>query len=385
MKSLTEKLKILRGLDENPAFRAFARLDGGRNEEFLYTLYESRAEKNFTEFICDLILYDDNAFARACAKNEKPYDYLFKAYSDDISEIWKKLDELEAENYFRKGTFFAPFSADPEKTAAALAEFYRKNGYGIFAKYKAFTYADGKISPIKRVSEITLNDLKDYGEEKAAICNNVKFFLDGLSCSDMLLYGDKGTGKSSTVQAVLNAYAERGLRMVELSDESLTRLPALFALLEGNPLKFIVFIDDLSLSEDDERLSALKGALEGSLSAGGDNVMIVATSNRRHIVKESFRDRENSVHPADVSNEQLSLADRFALTVYFSTTDKAGYLSIVRQLAADMKIRMDEEKLCALAERWAVVKGGRSPRRAAQFVEFVYSCEKSGTEIDFAM
>ncbi len=384
MNSLTGKLKILRGLETNPVFRAFARLNGGGSyDEFLYAVYENCAEKNFTDYLCDAILYDDNAFARACAKGDKPYDYLFKAYSDDIAAIWNELNPLTAGNYFRKGSYPAPFSPDPEKTTAALADFYRKNGYGIFAKYKAFTYSQGKLTPIKRVSEISLNDLKDYAEEKTAICNNVKFFLNGLPCSDMLLYGDKGTGKSSTVQAVLNAYAERGLRMIELKESDLTELPTLKNILDGNPLKFVIFIDDLSLSENDERLSAFKGALEGSLSAGTGNIMIAATSNRRHIVRESFSERENSVHPTDVSGEQLSLADRFALTVYFSATDKAGYLSIVRQLAADTKLKTDAETLCALAERWAVIKGGRSPRRAAQFIEFAYSCEKSGTEIGF--
>jgi hypothetical protein len=160
-------------------------------------------------------------------------------------------------------------------------------------------------------------------------------------------------------------------------------IPEIKQLIANNPLKFIIFIDDLSLGEYDDKVSTLKASLEGSVSSGADNAMIVATSNRRHIVKESFNDRENSVHPSDSMDEQLSLSDRFGLTVNFSTTDKAEYLSIITQLAADRHLTTNNDKLAALAERWALVKGGRSPRRAKQFIDLVYSCEKRGTEIEF--
>ena len=154
-------------------------------------------------------------------------------------------------------------------------------------------------------------------------------------------------------------------------------------MLVGLPFKFFLFIDDLSLEERDDKVTSLKASLEGSLSEKGSNVMIVATSNRRHILKENFSDRENSVHARDTMEEQLSLSDRFGLTVCFSSTGKAEYLSIVRQLAADRKLEIGEEELFALAERWALVKGGRSPRRAKQFIDYVYACTAKQIPIEF--
>ena len=197
----------------------------------------------------------------------------------------------------------------------------------------------------------------------------------------MLLYGDKGTGKSSTVHAMLNKYAQQGLRAVEIRKDQIPEINAVKELLAALPFRFLLFIDDLSLEERDGKVTALKAGLEGSMHEKSSNVMIVATSNRRHILKENFSDRENSVHARDTMEEQLSLSDRFGLTVCFSSTGKAEYLSIVRQLAADAKLQMDENTLFALAERWALSKGGRSPRRAKQFIDYVYACQVKGTEI----
>ena len=198
----------------------------------------------------------------------------------------------------------------------------------------------------------------------------------------MLLYGDRGTGKSSTVHAMLNRYFESGLRIVELNKENMLDLPKLRQILSSNPLRFIIFIDDLSLNEGDDKISGLKAALEGSVAGKTDNTMIVATSNRRHIVKESLSDRENSVHVNDSLQEQLSLSDRFGITVLFSSTGKAEYLSIVAGLCADYKIEYNEH-IADLAERWALSKGGRSPRRARQFADLALSCIKKHEEIGF--
>ena len=168
-----------------------------------------------------------------------------------------------------------------------------------------------------------------------------------------------------------------------MQKDQLSEITALKELLSALPFRFLLFIDDLSLEERDEKVTSLKASLEGSMSATSANVMIVATSNRRHILRENFSDRDNSVHARDTMEEQLSLSDRFGLTVCFSSTGKAEYLSIVRQLAADAGIRMADEELCLLAERWAIVKGGRSPRRAKQFIDTVYACEAKNTEIRF--
>ena len=175
---------------------------------------------------------------------------------------------------------------------------------------------------------------------------------------------------------------EGGLRCVEIPKEQICLINKVKEVLSALPFKFILFIDDLSLEERDEKVTALKAGLEGSIHERSANVMIAATSNRRHIVKENFSDRENSVHARDTMEEQLSLSDRFGLTVCFSSTGKAEYLSIVKQLAADARIEIPDEELCSLAERWALVKGGRSPRRAKQFIDYVYSCLAKHIPID---
>ena len=255
-----------------------------------------------------------------------------------------------------------------------LQAYYAKNGCGKWLSHTAFRY-DGDLQPILTPSAVTLGELKGYESEKAEVRDNFENFVSGLPYSDMLLYGDRGTGKSSTVHAM---FSSRKLRLVEIDKENILALPRLRALLSAEPMKFVVFIDDFSLREEDDRVSTLKAALQGSMEGHAGNVMIVATSNRRHIVEESFDTRMNSVHANDSEEELLSLSDRFGITVLFATTGKKEYLAIVRALAADLGIKTATEQLDLLAERWAMVRGGRSPRRARQFVGYLFACEQKG-------
>ena len=170
---------------------------------------------------------------------------------------------------------------------------------------------------------------------------------------------------------------------MELSKEQLLSLPLLKEKLGAVPLKFIIYIDDLSLTEGDERFTSLKAALEGSFGVKGKNTIVCATSNRRHIVKESFSDRRDSIHENECMQEQLSLSDRFGLTVLFSSTNKAQYLSIVNQLADDCGLKTPREELFRLAEQWAISKGGRSPRRARQFIDSAYAAEQRKMALEF--
>ena len=282
------------------------------------------------------------------------------------------------------GTHNNQFTYSSTRTSQrrALSCIYQSKRTRRRRKHRAFGYSDGELIPIENPSRITLAELKGYTLEKRTIESNILSFLHGLPYGNMLLYGDRGTGKSSTVHAMLNRYFESGLRIVELNKENMLDLPKLRQILSSNPLRFIIFIDDLSLNEGDDKISGLKAALEGSVAGKTDNTMIVATSNRRHIVKESLSDRENSVHVNDSLQEQLSLSDRFGITVLFSSTGKAEYLSIVAGLCADYKIEYNEH-IADLAERWALSKGGRSPRRARQFADLALSCIKKHEEIDF--
>lgn len=387
MNNYIERLRVLRNLKNNGLICSLLvyhnEKGDGAYDNLLYEVYAAGAEEKLLGAVQNAILHDVNAFSVACAKSENISDFLKKAYISDLKIILATVNGLAGSKDFSLGAPLPLFDTDIATVLGArLENFYRENGYGQFIDGKAFGYSDGKFEPLSGTADITLSQLKNYESEKTLIDTNVKNFLENLPFSHMLLYGDRGTGKSSTVHAMLNAYCDKGLRLIELDKNDLPAIKKIKQQLAPLPLKFIIFIDDLTLDEQDERTSALKSAVEGSV-VYGNNIMIVATSNRRHVVKESFSERDNSVHPADSIEEQLSLSDRFGLTVMFSSTDKASYLSIVRQLAADRRLGTATEQLETLAERWAIANGGRSPRRAKQFVDFVYACEQSGRALEF--
>lgn len=386
MNNIINSLKILRNLVKDKLFLAAVKLNEEHTQNhqnnFSFAAFSLNAEEGIYAYIENLILFDENPFSIACAKGTVS-QRLINAFTDDIKIIFDMLKNIPPCEDFCFGVDIPLFNRNsPTVTADNLINFYKKNGYGKFAKHSAFIYRNGQIEPIVHASQIQLDDLKDYVDEKRAIINNVRDFLNNLPYSHTLLYGDRGTGKSSTIHAVLNRFYKDGLRLIEVEKEDLCSIKRIRDLVSEIPLKFIIFTDDLTFNENDNGVSALKAAVEGSLICGS-NSMIVATSNRRHIVSESFTSRENSLHPSDLKEDQLSLSDRFGLTVIFSTTDKPKYLSIVRQLAEKLAVTLATEELETLAERWAVIKGGRSPRRAEQFVNFIYSCQKSGREIEF--
>ena len=186
----------------------------------------------------------------------------------------------------------------------------------------------------------------------------------------MLLYGDAGTGKSSAIKAIANEYAARGLRLVEVKKNQLYQIPDLMDQLAANPLKFILFIDDLSFTTNDDNFAALKAILEGSVGGRAGNIAVYATSNRRHLIKETLEDRQGSdIHESDTRQELMSLAARFGLTVTFGQPDKSRFVQIVTDLAAQYGVEDDPEKLIVRAEAFAIRAGGRSPRVAKQFIE----------------
>lgn len=396
----TDALILLRGVLQDEAVASFVRAlqnddiaAYARAEELLLA---EDMQNSFAAYLTHKILCDDNLFARRAFAGTLNND-ICQAYSHDLAilqDIAKKADNpsgkvaLAADSgfpsvrYGKDDDVFGKNWGDGE-SLQKLVNFYRHNGYGIYIGHKAFTFENKTLKPVRNTSDITLSDLKDYEAEKKAIEDNTINFISGLPYSNMLLYGDKGTGKSSTIHAILNKYAEKGLRAVEIPKDQIKDINAVKEVLVGLPFKFFIFIDDLSLEEHDEKVTSLKASLEGSLTEKGANVMIVATSNRRHILKENFSDRENSVHARDTMEEQLSLSDRFGLTVYFSSTGKSEYLSIIRQLAADRKLKTPQDDLFALAERWALLKGGRSPRRARQFIDFAFACEAKNQPIEF--
>jgi predicted AAA+ superfamily ATPase len=227
----------------------------------------------------------------------------------------------------------------------------------------------GEIEPVVSADSVRLNSFIGYEEERAQIVENTKALLNGKVAANALLCGDAGTGKSSTVKAVANEFFSQGLRLIELRKDELRALPKVMARISGNPLKFIIFIDDLAFNRSNDDFSMLKAVLEGSASAKSNNAVIYATSNRRHIIKESFSEREgDDVHRNDTLQETLSLSERFGLVVRFQKPDKKLYLTIVETLAKRANLQVNEA-LFVQAEAFALRKGNRSARCAEQFIQ----------------
>ena len=245
-----------------------------------------------------------------------------------------------------------------------------KKGYGMFARHHMFTIEDGSLIPVRFPDPQRLSELPGYEHEREKVIANTKALLSGKPAVNVLLYGDAGTGKSSSVKAIANEFAADGLRLVEVKKNQLYQIPALLDSLAQNPLKFILFIDDLSFSANDDNFAALKAILEGSVGGRSQNVVVYATSNRRHLIKETLSDRSgDDIHEADTRQELMSLSARFGLTVTFQRPEKARFENILAELAKQHGIDMPMDQLLVKAEAFAIRAGGRSPRVAKQFIE----------------
>lgn len=264
-----------------------------------------------------------------------------------------------------------------------LAAFYMKHGSGIFARYKGFIWErDGDRGFLRGVEEpdpVRLGDFIGYEMQRKEIVDNTLRFLKGYPANNLLLYGDRGTGKSSTVKALLNEYHELGLRLIEVPKEYLADFNQILRVIRNRPQKFIIFIDDLSFGDEENTYTSLKAVLEGSIENKPSNILVYATTNRRHLVRERFSDRagfgsgkdDDEIHAADTIQEKLSLADRFGMTITFTAPDQEKYLEIVEGLAKKRGIKIDREILCRKAVQWEMLYNGRSPRTALQFINWL--------------
>ncbi len=355
--------------------------------------------KSLKYYVSNCILTDDNIFTRAACGSTvdslpqsvikavkldlMKLEAISSVSSQDIAEAVGDMEikeMLKAMPDWEKGEPRAPLNTNWDKQLDDLAVFHRTNGYGMYAKNIAFTWRDKKICPVNSTDLITLEALKNYELQKQKVIDNTESFIAGHPANNVLLYGDRGTGKSSTVHALLNKYCTQGLRMIEIPKSAVADLGLIREQLAQSPMKFIIYIDDLSFDSNDTSFSELKAALEGSLSGRQANILIYATSNRRHLIKESFTDRENDVNRGDTMQEQLSLSDRFGLTITFLNPNKFEYQDIVMKIARDRQLEVDQEHLCFMAEQWATRRGGRSPRCAKQFIDYVESCEMRGKD-----
>ncbi len=390
-----EGLVVFRGLLYEPVFAKFvamlaaaksARATGqdsalvGAVASFEQALFESESGANWTAYLTARVLESENVCIRR-AVNGGAGQTLIACLDSELALL-----EEVAQLSFARLCEKAQSSSDSETLgflpawetqAMNLCALYHERmaqvgqkGYGMFAKYTVFTVENRTLVPVKYPDPQSLEELPGYEREREKILANTKALLCGAPANNVLLYGDAGTGKSSAVKAIANAYACEGLRLVEVKKNQLYQLPALMEHLAQNPLKFILFIDDLSFTANDDNFAALKAILEGSVCGRASNIAVYATSNRRHLIKELMSDRTgDDIHESDTRQELMSLSARFGLQVTFQQPAREKYAAIVTALATQYGIDTAPEQLLIRAEAFAIRSGGRSPRVAKQFIE----------------
>ena len=285
---------------------------------------------------------------------------------DRILRLSKQLIEAGSDNEFKD----------------IITEFYKEYGVGKFGLNKAFRIEEGtdlktaNIIPITRVEHVYLNDIIGYDLQKKKLTDNTESFINGKPANNCLLYGDAGTGKSSSVKAIVNEYYDKGLRIIEIYKHQFRYLSDILEQLKDRNYKFIIYMDDLSFEESELEYKYLKAILEGGFGRRPENVLIYATSNRRHLIRESFRDKtetDEELHTRDTVEEKLSLSARFGEKIYYGSPDKREFNSIVLSLAKKNNIDMDEDEILSKANMWELSHGGMSGRSATQFITYLQS------------
>lgn len=265
-----------------------------------------------------------------------------------------------------------------EKFKETLTQFYKEFGVGKLGLHKAFrvehTENGAQIIPITKIAHVHLDDLVGYEIAKKKLTDNTKAFVEGKKANNCLLFGDAGTGKSSSIKAILNQYYDQGLRMIEVYKHQFQDLNDIITQIKNRNYKFIIYMDDLSFEEFEIEYKYLKAVIEGGLEKKPENVLIYATSNRRHLVRETFKDkadRDEELHTNDTVQEKLSLVARFGVTIYFGKPEKKEFQEIVRRLAERNHIGMPEDELLLEANKWELSHGGLSGRTAQQFIDYL--------------
>ncbi len=299
---------------------------------------------------------------RAIGKKEMMYN---KNVSEKVQALSERLEEgKNAEDFFR-----------------AVTDFYKAYGVGMFGLNKAFRIRDKENGPVEfmainNMEQVVLSDLVGYEIQKKKLRENTEAFVEGKKANNVLLFGDSGTGKSTSIKAIVNEYYDRGLRMIEIYKHQFKDLSNVIAQIKNRNYRFIIYMDDLSFEEFEIEYKFLKAVIEGGVETKPENILIYATSNRRHLIKENWSDREdvhneNGMHQSDTMEEKLSLVHRFGVTINYSKPSQKEYFSIVVELAKKQGIQMSEQELCAEANKWELSHGGISGRTAQQFINYL--------------
>ena len=317
--------------------------------------------------------YDYN-FGPMCEKLKVPEFAMVENYTSSSREskvynrrICARICEL-AEKFSRDHT--------PEEMKATLTQFYKEYGVGKFGLHKSFRIVRGddgvRIEPILNIAHVSLDDLIGYEIPKHKLTENTESFVEGRKANNCLLFGDAGTGKSSCIKAIANEYYERGLRIIEMYKHQFQDLNEVISQIKNRNYRFIIYMDDLSFEEFEIEYKYLKAVIEGGLEKKPENVLIYATSNRRHLIRENYSDKEEirqDMHTGDTVQEKLSLVHRFGVTIYFGAPDKKQFQAIVKGLAERNGLDIPEEELLLEANKWELSHGGLSGRSAQQFID----------------
>lgn len=299
---------------------------------------------------------------KAIHKKERMYN---RNVSEKVQDISRKIEA----------------AADEEEVFQVLTRFYKDYGVGMFGLNKAFRIREHsdevEFVAINNTDKVMLEDLIGYEIQKKKLVENTQAFVEGREANNVLLFGDSGTGKSTSIKAIINEYYDQGLRMIEIYKHQFKDLSTVISMIKNRNYRFIIYMDDLSFEEFEIEYKFLKAVIEGGVETKPDNVLIYATSNRRHLIKETWNDRgdmqtENGMHKSDTMQEKLSLVNRFGVTISFSKPSQKEYFEIVKELAKRYpSITLSDEELCAEANKWELSHGGISGRTAQQFINYL--------------
>lgn len=290
-------------------------------------------------------------------------------YNRNVSEkVWVLSEKLEV-------------AANEDEFFEVITKFYKDYGVGMFGLNKAFRITNDKdgavvFKPINNMDKVVLSDLVGYEIQKKKLVDNTEAFVEGRKANNVLLFGDSGTGKSTSIKAIVNEFYDRGLRMIEIYKHQFKDLSNVIAQIKNRNYKFIIYMDDLSFEEFEVEYKFLKAVIEGGVETKPDNILIYATSNRRHLIKETWKDRndvevQNGMHKSDTMEEKLSLVNRFGVTINYSKPSQKEYFEIVIELARRSGITMTDDELKAEANKWELSHGGISGRTAQQFINYI--------------
>lgn len=390
---------------EAPADSMIVRLSGAFSTDDtveIYVLFHeliTEAFKNnyasgniWQNYLTHFILTNENFFSLSCERRDAPEGSLKDIALHDF-EAFMRLFELDnehmrcIENFVADEKQTSPVceiskaiaeASSPKKIYDIVTNWYKRHGTGEFALKKAFRFNGGKLAGIENedVGEARLSDIVGNEEQKRELRLNTEAFISGKPANNVLLYGDGGTGKSTSVKALLNEYFDEGLRVIELNRHQFRDIQSIIEAVKRRNYKFIIFIDDLSFEADESEYKYLKAVIEGGIVEKPDNVLIYATSNRRHLVRENWKDREDmehngEIHRSDTVEEKLSLASRFGILLNFSKPDRGEYHEIVRVLADRAGLKVPEAELIGGADRWEIRHGGKTGRTARQYIDYL--------------